>query len=308
MRACLAAIFVLFLWSKPLWALLYSSSSFAFTPPCSRTTFSTSQLNASASGLYCPFSEHALTRLEQSGLFIPSNDIIPAHLQRKEVPAKGNMPPDTMVRIETRALTSRYKKNVAYARCALLETLLPSDEEVVSTKGIQVLNIVIFPSIHANLPLWGVDLVSLPGDKHLLATDVQPMSYAQQKQDENYYSALFHEWYVTHVENKFEWGGDLPKKAAKFFSPYALRTRLQGAEEAISLIQGDVWEAFVAHLELYLQVVKEYSFDEPQDNVQEEYLQYRLENDPARPMLQSLYRAEWTEQLLTQVLFPKQQQ
>ena len=130
MRACLAAIFVLFLWSKPLWALLYSSSSFAFTPPRSRTTFSTSQLNASASGLYRPFSEHALTRLEQSGLFIPSNDIIPAHLQRKEVPAKGNMPPGTMVRIETRALTSRHK-DVAYARCALLETLLPSDEEVV---------------------------------------------------------------------------------------------------------------------------------------------------------------------------------
>lgn len=307
MRVCLAAIFVLFLWSKPLRALLHSSSSFAFTPPRSRTTFSTSQLNASASGLYRPFSEHALTRLEQSGLFIPSNGVIPAHLRRKEVPAKGNMPPGTMVRIETRALTSRHK-NVAYARCALLETLLPSDEEVVSTKGIQVLNIVIFPSIHTDLPVWGVDLVSLPGDKHLLAIDVQPMSYAQQKQDDNYYSALFHEWYVTHVESKFEWGGDLPEKAAKFFSPYALWTRLQGAEEAISLIQGDVSEAFVAHLELYLQVVKEYSFDEPKDNVQEEYLQYRLENDPARPMLQSLYGAEWTEQLLTQVLFPKQQQ
>jgi hypothetical protein len=38
---------------------------------------------------------------------------------------------------------------------------------------------------------------------------------------------------------------------------------------------------------------------------QGEYLEYRLANDPARPMLKSLYGPEWTERLLNEVLFPK---
>ena len=36
---------------------------------------------------------------------------------------------------------------------------------------------------------------------------------------------------------------------------------------------------------------------------QTEYLNYRRENDPARPMLKSLYGAKWTEKLIGEILF-----
>lgn len=285
-----AAVLVYFLGSRS------RTLSFAFAPSkCRSKTISTSQLCAS-SGLYRPFCEHALSRLVESGLFEPSTDI-PTHLQRNEAPAKG-MPPGTLVKIETRALLPR-SNNVAYARCALLETILPNEH--FSTCGIQVMNLVVFPSPHTNLPVWGVDLVSLPGDKHLLAMDVQPMT-----KHETYHDLAFQDWHEMYVKNTLEWGGDIPEQAQKFFSPNLLWTRLKG-EEALPIIQEHVRDAFVAHLELYLQLVEEYSTDDTlKDNCQEEYLQYRLTNDPARPMLQSLYGAEWTEQLLTQVLFPKQ--
>jgi phycoerythrobilin:ferredoxin oxidoreductase len=303
--------------------------SFAFAPPKRRHsyTISTPSHLYASSGLYRPFCSHALSRLVESGLFVPSTDI-PLHLQHNEAPAKGMPPGTALVKIETRSLLPR-NKNVAYARCALLETLAlapaPDDEhdnDVVSTSGIQVMNLVVFPSPHTNLPVWGVDLVSLPGDKHLLVMDVQPMSTSTDDYCNQETNSELQKWHAKYVEHIFEWGGDMPEPAQKFFSPYVLWTRLakgQSQEQAppIDIIQGNVWDAFVAHLELYLQLVEKYSStsdnnnnnnnNTPKKNYQEEYLQYRLMNDPARPMLQSLYGAEWTEQLLTQVLFPKQE-
>jgi phycoerythrobilin:ferredoxin oxidoreductase len=333
--------------------------SFAFAPSLqrrrrrsssSRRVSTSHQLHAgrgNGGGLYRPFCEHALSRLVQSGLFVPSTDI-PTHLQQNEAPAKG-MPPGTLVKIETRALLPKNNNNVmAYARCALLETIpFPNDEDdddddddddSVSTRGIQVMNLVVFPSPHTNLPVWGVDLVSLPGDKHLLAMDVQPMTTTTtttttrddddddggETQDNPNLALLFQEWHEKYFKQhaSLEWGGDMPEQAQKFFSPNVLWTRLKG-EGALPIIQGHIMDAFVAHLELYLQLVEQYSTTTTTDNTttdntttttttpknvnnyQEEYLQYRLMNDPARPMLQSLYGVDWTEQLLTQVLFPK---
>jgi hypothetical protein len=46
------------------------------------------------------------------------------------------------------------------------------------------------------------------------------------------------------------------------------------------------------------------SSGEPVEHAREAYLQYRLENDPARPMLRALYGEEWSEEVLTTVLFP----
>ena len=36
---------------------------------------------------------------------------------------------------------------------------------------------------------------------------------------------------------------------------------------------------------------------------QTDYLNYRRDNDPARPMLKSLYGEEWTEKLIGEILF-----
>lgn len=112
-------------------------------------------------------------------------------------------------------------------------------------------------------------------------------------------------WYHEYVvKQEFEWGGDMPPEACKFFSPHALWTRLNG-DDAVDMIQTKVFDAFCAHLDLYIQMLKEYQATEDNEaNHQDEYVEYRLAKDPARPMLQSLYGPEWTEDVLTKVLFP----
>ena len=248
------------------------------------------------SGLYRPFIEYAWEKLEHAGILLPSDGgLVPSDLANNKAVAKG-MPEGTVVKISVDA--KRGQSPTQYGRYALLETLLPGEDT--TSKGIQVLNLVIFGT--PPLPVWGVDLVSLPGGRHLLAMDVQPMVPvnedgtipANQK---------WKEWYDIHVHDSFEWGGDLPEAARKFFSPYALWTRLSG-DDAIERIQTEVFAAFCAHLDLYLECVA--SCPEPvAENHQAEYLEYRLNNDPARPMLQSLYGQEWTERLLEEVLFNK---
>jgi len=242
-------------------------------------------------------------KLEESGLFSLSTDT-PKSLQGNTAPAKG-MPEGSVVKMETKALTSNSRDVVSYARYALLETIVAdSEEEDVSTRGIQVMNLVVFPSNQTSLPVLGVDLVSLPGNKHLLAMDVQPMTTIDEESEfMKSYSNKWKQWHEKHA-SQFEWGGDMPPEACKFFSPYALWTRLSG-EEAVNVIQGKVFDAFCNHLDLYLQMLQDYTLsEEAEANHQDEYLEYRLKNDPARPMLKSLYGPEWTEEVLTKVLFP----
>jgi len=244
-------------------------------------------------GLYRPFVEYAWSKLEKAGILLPSNGLlVPFELATNEAVAKG-MPEGTVVKISVDA--KQGQNSIQYGRFALLETLLPEEETTV--KGIQVLNLVVFGS--PPLPVWGVDLVSLPGGKHLLAMDVQPMVSGESM----LLPEKWKEWHETYVKDNFEWGGELPEAASKFFSPYVLWTRLSG-DDAVETIQTKVFDAFCAHLDLYLECVA--SCPEPvKENHQAEYLDYRLQNDPARPMLKSLYGEEWTERVLEEVLFNK---
>ena len=69
---------------------------------------------------------------------------------------------------------------IRLARYALLETMAKDDGGggvKMDGSGIQVLNLVIFPKFGCSLlPVFGADLVSLPGNKHLIAIDFQPLS------------------------------------------------------------------------------------------------------------------------------------
>ena len=300
------------LWlSSPLWARRQHNMPLAFIAApqpitlCQHSTttqlHSSSSISSTATGLYRSFCEYAFQKLDESGLFVPCD--IPSDLQRNTAPAKG-MPEGSVVKMEIKALKSN-SRHVSYARYALLETLVPENDKNVSTSGIQVMNLVVFPSNQTSLPVWGVDLVSLPGNKHLLAMDVQPMVTQQLDLEcHKQYERQWKLWHGKHVQDEFEWGGDMPPEASKFFSPHALWTRLS-QQDAVDVIQTQVFQAFCESLDLYLQMLHEYnSSDDCENNYQDEYLQYRLKNDPARPMLTSLYGSEWTEQVLTRVLFP----
>lgn len=265
------------------------SSRKSICRPCEATS-------DSQNGLYRPFLDYAWKKLEHAGILLSSDgSLVPSDLAVNTAVAKG-MPEGTVVKISVDA--KRGSSPVQYGRYALLETLLPEENDT-NIKGIQVLNLVVFGT--PPLPVWGVDLVSLPGNRHLLAMDVQPMVASTSSTNDDKWKA----WHDTHVRDTFEWGGDLPEAARKFFSPHALWTRLSG-ENAIETIQTTVFAAFCAHLDLYLECVASSRAETPlAENHQAEYLDYRLANDPARPMLQSLYGPEWTERVLEEVLFNK---
>lgn len=321
----------------------------------------------------------------------------------KEAPAHGG----GTVRMTIQALTAATNKSssnsngsavgsvIRYARYALLETIVAQqpaaatattavltnaassscgeEESGLQTAGIQVLNLVIFPTAASGLPVFGADFVSLPGNKHLLLLDAQPVAGTttpnmNNDNDDEHWK----EWYDRNaIAAQFPWGGDLPVEVQPYVSKHALWTRLVGGtgisgssssgggssssggsssggggdpdssekrggdaaaaavrattttDPVIQLIQGPVMTAFTEHLEIYLALIREASLREQQQQQLQQatvtsssstnksksrlpdYVRYRLENDPARPMLKRLYGEEWTEKVLHNVLFPQ---
>jgi hypothetical protein len=310
-----------------------------------------------AVGLYKKFADYAWDKLVLQTDLVQEQSI-PDHLSSKIVPAKGNNMTDFVVRISTRAMipvprnhddttdesrsttiTTTGKKDsfMKYARITLLETIPTSTAklyqdttmgetttttttELPHCQGIQVLNFIVLPSERTTLPVLGIDMVSLPGSKHLLLIDAQPMT-----SNGSVWYNHWKTWYETHVlwnnnnnnsnkndnndNMKFPWGGDFPDQVQKYVSPYPLWTRLQDMDDPIQVIQSNVWEAFKEHVDLYLELLASLEWDPSSrdmvgENGQAAYLDYRRTNDPAKPMLNALFGKGWTDELLNQVLFP----
>lgn len=245
-----------------------------------------------ANGVYRRFAEHAWERLESLDYLTEST--ADASLLQNQSPIGKD---GSSVYVTVKALkSSSDTAPIRYARYALLETL-PAKEN-----SIQVLNMVIFPN--SPLPVWGADFVSLPGNKHLLLLDAQPMQSGDRHSDH------WSEWYNAHVatHDTFPWGGDLPEKVQPFVSKHALWSRLGGDDESPEAVhnklQSQLFDAYAEHFKRYLDLLsdKDESIGEYE---QEDYITYRLENDPARPMLKRLFGEKWTETVLETVLFPK---
>jgi len=291
-----------------------------------------------SAGLYKKYADHAVERLLETGWLVEDASV-PEDLSTKQAAARGSKT-GSVVKITTRALVPSNNHNgtnvVRYARITLLETVpsvSPPSESgagtpVVSTDGIQVLNFVVLPSADTTLPVLGIDMVSLPGSKHLLLLDAQPMAAP------NPHEGHWEGWYENHVKKnnddddeqeeappRYAWGGDFPDAVKKYVSKHALWTRLQnlpeqhgdasaagGSTPALDAIQGDIFDAYRAHLGVYLDLLGSCAGNIEAvegDNHQPSYLEYRRNNDPAKPMLNALYGAEWTQSLLDNVLFPK---
>lgn len=240
------------------------------------------------------------------------------------------------------------------ARSAFLETQTPESEPLINPMTIHVLNFVSFPSPYIQevdyknsgegeylgLPIFGADIVSLPGNKHLVAIDFQPvLPLVDSIGGDGVERKLLLPTQYAHFESKLQqihskyqssnadsipmlpWGGDIPPQAMRFFSPYALWTRL-GDENAMDTVNTSVWNAFQEYIDLYLELMRAVQDDvnagnlriveSTGDNGREnpvwkghiDYLEYRGTNDPARPMLQRLYGNEWSERVISEVLFP----
>ena len=301
-------------------------------------------------GIYRPFAEYAWTRMRDTGLFVEDEEAtpVPNELASNSSPARG-MAEGTEVDIKVRSMLGKSSSPVRLARYALLETLAPAatsannDRDAVPD-AIHVLNLVAFPSPNLTgcsaLPVLGLDLVTLPGMKHLIAIDFQPVlplpassSGGDDSDDESeegkeerivlpeQYAEFEERLAALHCKHCVEsaalpWGGEIPEFAKRFFSPYAVWTRLAG-EEALTVVQNEVMTVFCDYVELYAELMQRIQVDIDSgtlslDNAngnpdavqgQTEYLNYRRDNDPARPMLKSLYGEEWTEKLIAEILF-----
>jgi phycoerythrobilin:ferredoxin oxidoreductase len=264
-------------------------------------------------GIYRPFLEYAWGKLENSSLVNTNaneDDVI-----YNSSPAKGGHNVEgTMVNVEIRSLHGRTSKTtpcspLRLARYALLETSMPkndndTNEMISQNNGIHVLNLVLFPSAEAPpMPILGMDLVTLPGGKHLIAIDFQPVlprpssssssssssspTTSQADNERNDEESVFfmsqkytkyerqlkeiHEEYFLSKQNVLPWGGDIPAPADRFFSPFALWTRLSSKNknndddddddgddanmEPVYIIEHDIYHAFCAYFDLYLELL-----------------------------------------------------
>jgi phycoerythrobilin:ferredoxin oxidoreductase len=168
--------------------------------------------------------------------------------------------------------------------------------------SLQVLNFVIFPHLHYDLPFFGGDLVTLPGG-HLIALDMQPLFRDDPDYQDKYTKSILP--IFASYQQHLTWGGDFPEEASQFFSPAFLWTRPKENE----VVQTHVFNAFKDYLQAYLDFCdRAEPVTDPQKlaeirEAQLRYLRYRAEKDPARGMFTRFYGSEWTEEYIHGFLF-----
>ena len=172
-------------------------------------------------------------------------------------------------------------------------------------RNYSVLNFLIIPNTIYNVPFFGVDFVSLP-NSHLLVLDFQPSLKIQ-----NQYNNKLIEKLIK-LKNRCHTSLPLAEKmsedVARFFSPGLIWSKLPKEERSDFLIANQLYSTFQDYLDLYLEILfesKEVNMELQKEliNGQNNYLKYRRDNDPARPMLRSLFGKEFTESLIKEVLF-----
>ena len=100
----------------------------------------------------------------------------------------------------------------------------------------------------------------------------------------------------------------MSEEVEKFFSPGLIWSRLPRQQDSDNLIENQLYDSFKEYLNLYLKTLFEseevgQGLQQELINGQNDYLNYRRDNDPARPMLSSLFGKDFTESLINKVLF-----
>jgi phycoerythrobilin:ferredoxin oxidoreductase len=235
--------------------------------------------------LYQPFLEHAIATL-RSRLDLAPYPIPPGFEFKATTTGKGQR--QTTVSTTSYAFQTKKLRQIRAAH-------------VQGGDALQVLNFVIFPDLHHDLPVFGGDLVTLPGG-HLIAIDLQPL--AHDADDQAKYTEPMTATF-KHFQALLPWGGDLPDEAKPFFSPILLWSRPSQTKE----IETNVFDAFKAYLEQYLDLVEQAAPVTDPDRLAKirathlRYSRYRAVKDPARGMFQRLYGKTWTEAYIHGFLF-----
>ncbi|MGD1859534.1 MAG: 15,16-dihydrobiliverdin:ferredoxin oxidoreductase [Leptolyngbyaceae cyanobacterium] len=165
----------------------------------------------------------------------------------------------------------------------------------------QILNSVIYPSHHYDLPLLGVDFLSFGKAKNLVVMDFQPL----------FQEAAYLEKYTAPLKALHDRYPDLNQglemksyDANQYFSKYLLFAKTDP-----KTVQTLVFEAFKEYLQLYLQLLDD---AKPLSNsiaiqrvrqAQKDYDQYSAERDPAAGLFKGYFGHDWAERFLYEFLF-----
>jgi phycoerythrobilin:ferredoxin oxidoreductase len=187
-----------------------------------------------------------------------------------------------------------HKKRIKFARAVCI-----------NSPNYSVLNFLIIPNTIYNVPFFGVDFVSLP-NSHLLVLDFQPSLKIQNQYSDELLEKLIK--LKTHCHLSLPLAEKMSADVSRFFSPGVIWSKLPKDERSDFLIANQLYNSFKEYLNLYLEILFESKeanmvVQEELINGQNNYLKYRKDNDPARPMLSSLFGKEFTESLIKEVLF-----
>ena len=187
-----------------------------------------------------------------------------------------------------------HKKRIQFARAVCI-----------NSPNYSVLNFLIIPNTIYNVPFFGVDFVSLP-NSHLLVLDFQPSLKIENQYSNKLIKKLIE--LKTSCHSSLPLAEKMSVDVDRFFSPGVIWSKLPKEERSDFLIANQLYTSFKEYLTLYLEILfesKEANIDLQKEliNGQNNYLKYRRDNDPARPMLSSLFGKEFTESLIKEVLF-----
>jgi phycoerythrobilin:ferredoxin oxidoreductase len=203
--------------------------------------------------------------------------------------------------------SKKSKKNVnLYTWCVTHKKRIQLARAVcINSPNYSVLNFLIIPNTIYNVPFFGVDFVSLP-NSHLLVLDFQPSLKIQKQYNNDLLEKLIK--LQTRCHSSLPLAEKMSSDVARFFSPGVIWSRLPKEERSDFLISNQLYTSFKEYLNLYLEILfesNEANVDLQKElmNGQNDYLKYRRDNDPARPMLSSLFGKQFTESLIKEVLF-----
>ena len=187
-----------------------------------------------------------------------------------------------------------HQKRINFARAACI-----------NSPNYSVLNFLIIPSTFYNVPFLGVDFVSLP-QSHLLVLDFQPSLNLESQFNSELLEKLEKLKKACHLSIPV--AEKMSEDVSRFFSPGLIWSRLPKEKESDYLIQNHLYKSFQEYLKLYLKTLfesEEVGQGLQQDLIigQNNYLNYRKDKDPARPMLTSLFGKDFTESLINKILF-----
>ena len=175
----------------------------------------------------------------------------------------------------------------------------------INSPNYDVLNFLIIPNTNYNVPFFGVDFVSLPSC-HLLVLDFQPSLDINKQFNKNLLEKIIGMRNTCH--KTIPCAEAMSDEVSRFFSPGLIWSKLSRDSSNDILISKQLFDSFKEYLNLYLELLFEskainQSVKLEIEKGQKNYLDYRKNNDPARPMLSTLFGKDFTESFINKLLF-----